>query len=231
MRADDPNLARLEEAAARLGPLLEELVLVGGCVTGLLITDPGAAPLRPTIDVDLVVGALEYAEYARFEATLRSRGFTQTAQEGDPICRWRYGDVRIDVMPVGDFLGFTNRWYGPALEAPVRRTLPGGALIAHVDAPHFVATKLEAFSARGAADPVTSHDAEDVILVVDGRPELVGEVARAAPDLRAFVAEQLGRLLDDRYFMEALSGYFDPDVAVARAALVAERLRALADRV
>ena len=48
----DPNLALLEEAAALLGPLLDELVLVGGCAAGLLVTDPGASPIRPTEDVD-----------------------------------------------------------------------------------------------------------------------------------------------------------------------------------
>ena len=130
----------------------------------------------------------------------------------------------------GDFLGFTNRWCGPALAARVHRTLPGGTHIAHVDAPHFVATKLEAYATRGGGDPVTSHDAEDVVLVVDGRPELAEELASSAPDLRAFVAEGVGELLDDRFFMEALSGYFDPDVAVDRAALVHERLRVLGGR-
>jgi len=55
--ASDPNLARLEEAAEKLGPLLDELVLVGGCAAGLLVTDPGSAPIRPTQDVDMLVAA------------------------------------------------------------------------------------------------------------------------------------------------------------------------------
>jgi hypothetical protein len=41
-----PNLDLLERAAAMLQPLLPEIVLVGGCATGLLITDPGAAAVR-----------------------------------------------------------------------------------------------------------------------------------------------------------------------------------------
>jgi hypothetical protein len=36
-----PNLDLLERAAQRLRPLLPEIVFVGGCATGLLITDPG----------------------------------------------------------------------------------------------------------------------------------------------------------------------------------------------
>jgi hypothetical protein len=44
----NPNLELLRMAAERLRPLLPEIVFVGGCVTGLLIDDPGAAPVRTT---------------------------------------------------------------------------------------------------------------------------------------------------------------------------------------
>ncbi len=39
----DPNLPRLLDMAREIRPLLDEVVFLGGCVTGLLITDPGAA--------------------------------------------------------------------------------------------------------------------------------------------------------------------------------------------
>jgi hypothetical protein len=35
-------------AVARLGDLRDELVFLGGCATGLLITDRGAPPIRMT---------------------------------------------------------------------------------------------------------------------------------------------------------------------------------------
>ena len=35
----DPNLTLLESALRLLQPLLDELVFVGGCATGLFITD------------------------------------------------------------------------------------------------------------------------------------------------------------------------------------------------
>ncbi len=38
-----------------LGELAEDLVFVGGCATGLLLTDPAAAPVRVTYDVDAIV--------------------------------------------------------------------------------------------------------------------------------------------------------------------------------
>lgn len=42
----NPNLEILNLAVERLGPLIEEIVFLGGCAVGLLLTDP-AAPLRP----------------------------------------------------------------------------------------------------------------------------------------------------------------------------------------
>lgn len=227
--ASDPNLARLEETAERLGPLLDELMLVGGCATGLLVTDPGAAPIRPTVDVDVVVEAASYGMFTAFEARLRDRGFAPGMQPGDPICRWRHGAVVLDLVATHPVQGFTNRWYAPAFARTLRAELPSGAVIRHIDGPHFVAAKLDAFLSRGAGDPVTSHDAEDVVLVVDGRATLLDEVRDATPALRAAVREGLRILTGDAWFMEGLQGYFDPAIARERARVVEERLRTLCD--
>jgi hypothetical protein len=48
----NPNLEILPAAVYRLGLLADVMVLLGGCATGLLLTDPAAAPIRATIDVD-----------------------------------------------------------------------------------------------------------------------------------------------------------------------------------
>ncbi len=50
----DPNRALFESIVRLLAPVLNELVFVGGCTTGLFITDPAAAGIRPTKDVDNV---------------------------------------------------------------------------------------------------------------------------------------------------------------------------------
>ncbi len=47
------NVELLTKVAKRLGPLLREVVFVGGCTTALLITDEAAAEVRPTFDVDV----------------------------------------------------------------------------------------------------------------------------------------------------------------------------------
>lgn len=77
----NPNLAQLLVAAAKLEPLLNQIAFVGGCVTGLLLTDPAAAPVRPTLDVDAIVAIGSYVEFAFLENRLRDLGFDQPRKE------------------------------------------------------------------------------------------------------------------------------------------------------
>src|SRR5205085_5613086 len=63
--------------------------------------------------------------------------------------------------------------------------------------PLFIATKLDAFHGRGGGDIVASHDLEDIIAVVDGRREIVSEVAAASADDREYIASELRPLLDN----------------------------------
>ena len=226
----DPNLQLLEEAARLLQQrLLDDVVFVGGCVTGLLITDPAAAGMRPTTDVDVIAEVYSYAEYAALSDRLRERGLTEDNREDAPTCRWRHGSLAIDVMPVAEaVLGFTNRWYQPAMESAERVDLAGLTLRC-ITPVYFVATKLEAFHGRGDGDYSASHDLEDAIAVVDGRPELVDEILEAPHDARSYIRETLAKLLGTRDFVDALLGFLLPDEAnQARLAVLRERLEALA---
>ncbi len=54
------NFEMLRIAVKNLDGLADELVFVGGCTTGLFITDEGAAEVRPTDDVDAIVEAVSY---------------------------------------------------------------------------------------------------------------------------------------------------------------------------
>ncbi len=83
----DPNLHFLEDAAAKLTPLLREVVFIGGATLGLLVTDEGAAPIRGTIDVDVIAEITTYADYTAFSGRLQALGFVEDAREGATICR------------------------------------------------------------------------------------------------------------------------------------------------
>jgi hypothetical protein len=72
---------------------------------------------------------------------------------------------------------------------------------------YFVASKLAAFHGRGAEDVTLSHDLEDIIAVIDGRAEIVGEIAEAESQVRKYINSEIGALLKNEDFVEALSGY------------------------
>lgn len=155
----DPNLDLLEDAATKLTPLLPEVVFIGGATLGLLVTDEGAAPIRGTINVDVIAEIRTYADYTAFSGRLQALGFVEDAREGAPVCRWVNEDLTLDVMPLEkSVFGFSNIWYRGALEAAHRVTLPSGTEIRIITAPFFLATKMEAFRGRGRGDFFASHD-------------------------------------------------------------------------
>lgn len=79
MARPDPNLPQVLAIAEALGELCAQVVFVGGSTAGLLLTDPLAESVRPTLDVDAIVQADSLAHYYRIEAQLEQRGFVRDA--------------------------------------------------------------------------------------------------------------------------------------------------------
>jgi predicted nucleotidyltransferase len=225
MAENDPNRANLVRVATALGDFRQEVAFVGGAVVGLLLTDEAAPRIRATNDVDVIVALAKPTDYHLvLMPTLKKLGFRE--YEGDVICRWKVGDVIVDVMPNdAAVLGFTNRWYKGAIETADVRDL-GDVSIRLITAPYFIATKLEAFSNRGRRDFAASHDLEDVLAVVNGRSEIAEEIVCAPHDVRAYIDEQFAALLADRGFMNVLAGI----VERGRESIVEARLRDVCDR-
>lgn len=225
-RERNPNLQILERAVEHLGPLAHDMVFLGGCATGLLLTDIAAPPIRVTQDVDAITEVASLGDYHRLSGQLRKRGFKEDQSPDAPICRWVAADVVLDVMPTRpEILGFGNEWYQPALDAAVAVALPSGKSIRLVTAPYFLATKLAAFDSRGRGDYVMSHDMEDIVAVLDGRPEIVNEANMADEALRKHLMTRFASLLRDTDFVAALSGHLLGDAASqARVPLVMERI-------
>ena len=139
--------------------------------------------------------------------------------------------LKLDVMPSDPgILGFSNRWYAHVMRRAFKARLSSDIEIRVADAPSFIATKLEAFLDRGAGDYLSSHDLEDVLSIVDGRPELVGELRAADPQLRAFVGTTLADLLADEGFLNALPGLVLEGSPAVRTPIVLQRLRQLLGR-
>jgi hypothetical protein len=133
-------------------------------------------------------------------------------------------------MPLDDkILGFSNRWYKPAMDTATVHELAARLNVRVVSPVFFLATKLEAFRGRGKGDHQASHDLEDAVAVVDGRAELFAEIQAGPEDARPYIAAEIKKLLAASAFRDALPGYLLPDSASqARISTVIERLKQIA---
>lgn len=196
------NIQMLQLVANALGPeLCRQVAFVGGCTTVLLITDEfRQEAVRYTDDVDLVVQLAGYAQWPDLLERLRAKGFRESMQD-DITCRMRLGELKVDFMPDDDaVLGHTNRWFHDGFAQAQDYRLPDGEQIRLFTPPYFLGTKLEAYYGRGAQDPLTSKDLEDILNLVDGREELLAEVQASPQALRQYLQDKLRPLLENPEF-------------------------------
>lgn len=227
MRREDPNREYLLIVADAIGDLCNEIVFVGGSVAGLLLTDAIADGVRATKDVDAVVEATTLSQYHQAEKKLAVSGFKRDIGS-EVICRWRHAGtgVLFDLMPTDPVvLGFSNSWYPEALNTAMRMRLSDRIEIRVISGPAFVATKLEAFMSRGGGDILSSHDLEDILNVVDGRPSIVEELSAASEALQKFVRQTFGALLARPDLENYLPGLLSDG---NRTAVVLSRLKIMA---
>ena len=198
----------LVAVARRLGALTDEVAFCGGQVVSLLLTDPAADRTRPTYDVDIVISTTGRSGFAEFEEILRSLGFRNDTREGSPICRWLTPEgIPVDFMPAsGEVLGFSNRWYPEVLATSKPLKIAPDLFVRIPPAPLFLATKWEAYFSRGALDPLASHDLEDIIALVAGRPEIVRETEETHAELRRWITEATEAFLEDTSASYAIPG-------------------------
>ena len=201
------SLEMLARIAKGLGPLKDKVVFVGGSTVSLYLTDPGAASVRPTEDVDCVIQVLTRGQYYKLEQELERLGFRHVTEKGAPICRWSYRGLTADIMPTeGTVLNFKNSWYPDGYGHAIDVKLPGGEEVRIFSLPYFLASKIEAFNDRGHGDFLTSPDMEDIITVLDGSGTVAEEISAAPAKVRKYLAEKFGEFLRNDRFTESLEG-------------------------
>jgi hypothetical protein len=207
------SAGQLETAATALGPLLDEVVFLGGASIHLWLSDPAAPTARTTDDVDVISNITSLIAYYRLGERLRERGFGE-ASDSPVICRWRHRGtgLLLDVMPDDeDILGFSNAWYAHAIKTATIHHLPSGTQIRVATPPNIIATKLAAWHGRGNNDMLRSLDLHDILVLIDGRKELPSEIAAQDPELQSYIRRELAALREDPYFTylteSALNGY------------------------
>lgn len=221
------SIGLLERAAGALDELLSEVVFLGGATVTLWITDPAAPPPRPTKGVDVIVEVATRSGHYAFEERLRAIGFRN---DEDVICRWHHPEppLILDAMPTNaDLLGFSNEWQRKAFPHAIPVELPSRACIHAVPPSFLLATKLEAYLGRGEGDLLSSRDWADIVALIDGREELGSEIRRAPVELKDYLSETLGRLLQEDLLLDGIRAQLLPDaISQARAEdVVLARLR------
>jgi len=95
-------------------------------------------------------------------------------------------------MPIDkNILGFSNKWYPLAIKTAQNKPINPQLSIRLITPTCFLATKIEAFEGRGNRDYWASSDLEDIIILIDGRPEIVQEVQTAEPELRDYLVRKI----------------------------------------
>lgn len=202
------NLRMLEFVATKLGDIRNDVVFLGGCTTGLFVSDPNVPDVRYTLDVDCIVDVISLSEYHQLEKKLTRQGFKKSLSE-EVICRWFYEEIILDVMPTDEkILGFGNRWYKQAIASSIDYFLNDKLKIRIITAPYFLATKFEAFKTRGKMDFYASHDFEDIVSVLDGRIEIVDEIKSSDATLQQYLINSLREILMLPSFKGAIPGHF-----------------------
>lgn len=222
------NLPALQAVARALGPLRSRVVFVGGSTAGLYTTVPKAPESRFTNDVDCIIEVVPRMAYYALEDELRALGFVND-QTAKVICRWLVNGLVVDIMPLNEdnILGFSNPWYPEGYAHAVAFQLPDETSILIMPAVYFLATKLAALRSRGLRDIRLSSDLEDILYLVDNRPELAEEVALASATVRPYLAAELTLLLRHPELPEAIDGYLPYGSGATRSTLLEKRLRAI----
>ena len=199
------NREIIRKIAFALGELNEQVVFVGGATIGLYINDPAADDVRPTKDVDISFAIASIGDLEVIREELTRKGFIQTPED-NVICRFRYEGIKVDVMNT-KAVGWApaNPWFSPGFTQRVSLNI-NEQKIQILPLPYFLASKFSAYNDRGANDPRTSHDFEDIIYVLDSRTDIVEQLDDVPDDVRPYLEKQLQIILDDRVMHEAILG-------------------------
>lgn len=199
------NRAITLKIANALGELNERVVFVGGAVVSLYVDDPASDDVRPTQDVDFSMEIAHLAELESIRENLIQKGFYQTTED-NVICRFRYEDIKVDVMAT-KAVGWApaNPWFEAGFKNLVQFELDG-KIIRCLSLPYFLASKFAAFYNRGTKDPRTSKDMEDIVYLLNHTMGLAEAVIASEIEVKQYLQRCFQDILDDEVKQEAVLG-------------------------
>jgi predicted nucleotidyltransferase len=199
------NRAATKKIARALRELNERVVYVGGAVVSLYIDDVSAEDVRPTKDIDISMEIASIVELEALREELTQKGFYQSSED-DVICRFRYEDIKVDVMAT-KAVGWApaNPWFAPGYKKLVTFKIDE-LTIRCLSLPYYFGTKFTAFYDRGSNDPRTSQDFEDIVYLLNYTSNIKEQVLEADAEIRAYLIECFRDILEDDIKQEAILG-------------------------
>lgn len=198
------NRAATKTIAKALAELNERAVFVGGAVVSLYIDDPSAEDVRPTKDIDISLEIASVGELEAIRENLNAKGFYQTAED-DVICRFRYKDIKVDVMSTKE-VGWApaSPWFEPGFK-DLRTAELDDIKIRLLPLPYFLAAKFAAFKDRSGDDPRTSQDFEDIVYLLNYSSKLKDEIMESENLVQQYLKRNFQEILESDLLKEAIN--------------------------
>ena len=194
----DRHLELLQTIARGFGELTSKVIFVGGAVLDLYITDDAAPEFRPTGDIDCLLNLPALLDHFQWEQMLTERGFQKHPPTDKPTSHWIYEGIPLTISPIQgqiELLGYRNVWYEEGLFHTLIHQLPDGEEIRIFHPAYFTAAKVNAFLERGREDFRHSEDFQDLVYLIENRPELSEDIGKAFHEVRSYIRNNIRRFL------------------------------------
>ena len=224
------NLKVISKVAKALEELNDRVVYVGGAIVSLYINDPAAEDIRPTKDIDISLEILTLGELENLRILLNEKKFYQTS-DLSVMCRFMYDDITIDVMST-KAVGWApaDKWFAPGFKHVETRNIDGQK-IRILPLSYFLATKFSAYHDRGAKEPRTSKDFEDITYILDNRIDLIEQIINSPEDVKQFLKSEFMNIINDSSLQEALIANLYYETQVTRYKNILKKLNEIVSEI
>lgn len=127
--------------------------------------------------------------------------------DGRINCRYIHGETIIDVMHTdGKLQGLDTKWYQDDFDNAITVQISENQTIKILNSVYFFASKLEAFNDRSykQLDYLDCKDLEDIVHVINGRPELLKEIKLAKADVKKYICSFIKKIINDPKWLDAI---------------------------
>ncbi|PZR22458.1 MAG: hypothetical protein DI535_26185 [Citrobacter freundii] len=200
------NIVRIKAVHEILGDLRDKVVFIGGATVSLYALRE-ARDIRETDDVDILVEIATNWDYAEVEAQLRKAGFENDMEAGF-MGRFKLSGLLVDLMATDEkILGFGNQWYKDGFHTAIEYRIDDQVTVKIFDAPHFIASKIEAFKNRGEGDGRLSQDFEDIVFILENRASIWQEMNDSPSPLKEYLKKEFQAFADNPHIQEWIDSH------------------------